>query len=98
MASSEMVVCSVLPGFAEHWELELLADSGLTPLQAINLATAKAAALLHLDDRGVLAPGKLADMVVVEGNPAAQIRDIHKIEAVWHRGKLVSARVQDFAP
>jgi imidazolonepropionase-like amidohydrolase len=87
-----------IPGFAEHRELELLVDAGLTPLQAINLASAKAAALLHLDDRGVLAPGKLADLIVVEGNPAAQIKDIHNIEAVWHRGKLVSGRVQDFAP
>lgn len=56
-----------IPGFAEHRELELLVDSGLTPLEAINLATGKAAALLQLDDRGVLAPGKLADMVVVDG-------------------------------
>lgn len=87
-----------IPGFAEHRELELIVDSGLTPSQAISLATSKAAALLHLDDRGVLAPGKLADLFVVEGNPAAQIKDIHNIEAVWHRGKLVSGRVQDFTP
>ena len=52
-----------IPGFAEHTELELLVAAGLTPLQAINLATGKAAALLHLNDRGVLAPGKLADVV-----------------------------------
>ena len=87
-----------IPGFAEHRELELLVSAGLTPLQAINLATGKAAALLHLNDRGVLAPGKLADLVVVDGSPAAHIQDIHKIEAVWHRGKLVSGRVQDFTP
>ena len=87
-----------IPGFAEHRELELLVAAGLTPLQAITLATGKAAALLHLSDRGVLAPGKLADLVVVDGNPAAHIQDIHKIEAVWHRGKLVSGRVQDFTP
>jgi len=87
-----------IPGFAEHRELELMVDAGLTPLEAINLATAKAAGLLHLDDRGVLAPGKLADMIVVNGNPAAQIKDIHNIEAVWHRGKLVGRRVQDFTP
>jgi imidazolonepropionase-like amidohydrolase len=87
-----------IPGFAEHRELELMVDAGLTPVEAISLATAKAAALLHLDDRGVLAPGKLADMIVVDGNPAAQITDIHNIEAVWHRGKLVSGHVQDFAP
>jgi imidazolonepropionase-like amidohydrolase len=87
-----------IPGFAEHRELELLVDSGLTPLQAINLATGKAAERLHLDDRGVLASGKLADIVVVDGNPAVQIRSIHKIEAVWRRGKLVSGRVDNFAP
>jgi imidazolonepropionase-like amidohydrolase len=87
-----------IPGFAEHRELELMVDAGLTPLEAINLATARAAALLRLDDRGVLAPGKLADMIVVNGNPAAQIKDIHNIEAVWHRGKLAGGRVQDFTP
>jgi imidazolonepropionase-like amidohydrolase len=87
-----------IPGFAEHRELELLVAAGLTPLQAITLATGKAAALLHLTDRGVLAPGKLADLVVVDGNPDADIQDIHKIAAVWHRGKLVSGRVQDFTP
>ena len=64
----------------------------------INLATANAASLLHLDDRGVLEPGKLADIIVVDGNPTAQISNVHNIEAVWHRGKLVSARVQDYAP
>ena len=87
-----------IPGFAEHRELELLVAAGLTPLQAINLATGKAAALLQLNDRGVLAPGKLADLLVVDGNPAAHIQDVHKIEAVWHRGKLVSGSVQKFTP
>ena len=87
-----------IPGFAEHRELELLVEAGLTPLQAINVATANSASLLHLDDRGVLEPGKLADIIVVDGNPTAQISNVHNIEAVWHRGKLVSARVQDYAP
>ena len=87
-----------IPGFAEHRELELLVAAGLTSLQAINLATGKAAALLQLNDRGVLAHGKLADLGVIDGNPEVHIQDIHKIEAVWHRGKLVSGRVQDFTP
>jgi len=87
-----------IPGFSEHRGIELLVSAGLTPLQAINLATGRAAALLQLNDRGVLAPGKFADLVVVDGNPAAHIQDIHKIEAIWHRGKLVSGRVQDFTP
>src|SRR6202012_4772451 len=42
-----------IAGFAEHRELKLLTDSGLTPVQAIQTATKNAAALLHLDDRGV---------------------------------------------
>jgi imidazolonepropionase-like amidohydrolase len=87
-----------IPGFAEHHELELLVDAGLTPLQAINLATAKAAALLHLDDRGVIAPGKLADLIIVDGNPTTQIHDTQKIQAVYHRGKQASGPIQDFVP
>jgi imidazolonepropionase-like amidohydrolase len=87
-----------IPGFAEHHELELLVDAGLTPLQAINLATAKAAALLHLDDRGVIATGKLADLIVVDGNPATQIRDTQKIVAVYHRGEQASGPIHDFVP
>jgi imidazolonepropionase-like amidohydrolase len=87
-----------VPGFAEHRELELLVDAGLTPLEAIDLATANAAQLLGLDDRGILGTGKLADIVIVDGNPAANIRDIHKIVAVWHRGKLVGEGPQNFTP
>ncbi|WP_336762471.1 amidohydrolase family protein [Asaia sp. VD9] len=79
-----------LPGFAEHRELVLLVQSGLTPLQAINLATQKAAALLGLRDRGVLAPGKRADFLVIDGNPDKTISDIDLISQVWQRGKPVS--------
>ena len=68
-------------------------DSGLMPLQAINLAGQGCG--IAPDDRGV---GKLAHIVVVDGNPAAQIRDIHKIESVWHREEFVSGRIQDFVP
>jgi imidazolonepropionase-like amidohydrolase len=78
--------------------LQLLVDAGLTPLQAIHIATANAAALLQLSDRGMIAPGKLADLLVVDGNPTTRIQDINKIIAVYHRGKLVSNRVQDFTP
>jgi imidazolonepropionase-like amidohydrolase len=56
-----------IPGVAEHLELALMVEAGLTPMQAITNATSNAAALLKLDDRGVLAPGKLADLVVLDG-------------------------------
>jgi imidazolonepropionase-like amidohydrolase len=86
-----------IAGFSEHRELKLLTDAGLTPVQAIGTATKSAAALLHLEDRGVIAPGKLADLIVVEGDPAKNITDIDRIDAVWHRGKQVAASVTAFA-
>ena len=74
----------------EHRELKLLNDSGLTPLQAIQTATKNAAALLHLDDRGVIAPDKLADLLLVDGDPSKDITAIDNIDTVWRRGKKVS--------
>jgi imidazolonepropionase-like amidohydrolase len=79
-----------IAGFAEHRELKLLTDSGLTPIQAIQTATKNAAALLHLDDRGIIAPGKLADLLVVDGDPSKDITAVDNIDSVWRRGKKVS--------
>lgn len=82
-----------IPGFAEHRELQLAVQAGLTPLRAISLATRDAAALLGLDDRGVVAPGKRADLIVVAGDPSQRIADSENIEAVWQRGRQVSSAV-----
>jgi imidazolonepropionase-like amidohydrolase len=79
-----------IPGFAEHHELKLLTDAGLTPLQAIQTATKNAAALLHLNDRGVIAPGKLADLLVVEGDPSKDISAVDQIDSVWRLGRKVA--------
>jgi imidazolonepropionase-like amidohydrolase len=79
-----------IAGFAEHRELKLLTEAGLTPLQAIQTATKNAAALLHLEDRGIIAPGKLADLLVVDGDPSKDISAVDNIEAVWRRGKKVA--------
>jgi imidazolonepropionase-like amidohydrolase len=87
-----------IPGVAEHLELALMVKAGLTPMQAITNATSNAAALLKLDDRGVLASGKLADMVVLDGDPIADISNSRKIHAVWHRGKKAAGPVETFTP
>jgi imidazolonepropionase-like amidohydrolase len=87
-----------IPGFAEHHELKLMTQAGLTPVEAIRIATQGAAALLGLDDRGTLEAGKLADFVVVEGNPAVNVEDVDRIVAVWHRGKRVGTGVEGFTP
>lgn len=87
-----------IPGFAEHRELALMVDAGLTPLQAINVATQRAATLLGLDDRGVIAKGKRADFVVVDGDPSKDIEATTRIQAVWQRGQQVSGPVTAFTP
>ena len=73
-------------GASLHGELELLVRSGLTPLEALHAATAAPATAFHLDDRGVIAPGKRADLVLVNGDPTADIRHTRDIAAVWEAG------------
>lgn len=82
-----------IPGFAEHRELQLAVQAGLSPLRAITMATRDAAALLGLDDRGVIAPGKRADLVVLAGDPSHDITESEKIEAVWQNGRQVAGPV-----
>ncbi len=69
-------------------ELELMVQGGLTPLQAIQAATLNNARLLGVDsDRGSIAEGKLADLVLLGGNPAESIENIRMVERVWLGGK-----------
>jgi imidazolonepropionase-like amidohydrolase len=75
-----------------------MVEAGLTPIQAITNATSNAAALLKLDDRGVLASGKLADLVILEGDPTTDISNSRKIHAVWHRGKQAAGPIETFTP
>lgn len=78
-------------GFSEHLELQLMVQAGLTPLQALTAATQRAAQLLHIDGQiGTLEKGKIADLLIVDGNPATDIRDTRKIVAVYKAGTLVS--------
>ena len=87
-----------IPGVAEHLELALMVEAGLTPMQAITSATSNAAALLKLDDRGVLTSGKLADLVVLDGDPTTDIANSRKIftlsgiAARRRRGRLRRSR------
>lgn len=85
-------------GFAEHRELELMVKAGLTPLQALRAATHDAAALLDLHDRGTIAPGMLADLVVVEGMPDQDILDTRRIVSVWKRGHELTGGIEAFQP
>jgi len=74
-----------------------MVESGLSPLQALECATSSAAALIGLTDRGTIAPGKLADFVVLTADPLADIANTEKIAAVWHHGKKVSGPIETFS-
>jgi imidazolonepropionase-like amidohydrolase len=78
-----------IPGFAEHRELELMVQAGLTSLQAITAATGENAKLLHASDRGTIAVGKRADVLVLDANPLVDIRNTRRIFAVYHDGRCV---------
>ncbi len=81
-----------------HRELELLVDAGLTPLQAIGTATRNAAVLMQADDWGTLEPGKRADLLIVDGNPASRIADTRNIFMVVQRGDVVDRQLLEFDP
>jgi imidazolonepropionase-like amidohydrolase len=77
-------------GFSEHLELELLVQAGLTPLQAIRIGTLNAATALRLDQRyGTVEKGKVADLLVLDGNPEKDIRLTRKIKTVYKAGRTV---------
>jgi imidazolonepropionase-like amidohydrolase len=76
-----------LAGFADQRNVELLVEGGFTPVEAIRIATANGAKLLREQDRiGTIAPGKQADLLVIEGNPATRIADLRKIKYVFKDG------------
>jgi len=76
-----------LPGFGDQREIELLVQSGFTPLEAIKIATFNGAQYLGQQDKiGSIAAGKNADFVIVKGDPSQHIEDIENVEIVFKDG------------
>lgn len=76
-----------LAGYGSWRAIELLVEAGLTPVEAIQVATSNGARLLKIDrDTGSIEAGKAADLIVVAGNPAQDIADIRKAEIVFKDG------------
>ncbi|KAG5981653.1 hypothetical protein E4U55_002714 [Claviceps digitariae] len=69
-----------------HNELKLLAKAGLSNDKLIKSVTSEPASLFRLHDRGVIEAGRLADLVMVEGDPLQDIQLLSKIRSVWLRG------------
>ncbi len=77
----------VIPGYSNQRALELLVESGLTPLEAIKVGTLNGATYLGRADRvGSIATGKQADLVVIDGDPSSRIGDIRKVSMVFKDG------------
>jgi imidazolonepropionase-like amidohydrolase len=77
----------IVAGFGDLRQVELLVEAGFTPVEAIKIASFNGAKFLGEDARiGSIAPGKQADLMVVKGNPAANISDIEKVEIVFKDG------------
>ena len=73
-------------GTSLHDELERLVRAGLTPVEALRGAGALAASTFELVDRGAVEPGRRADLVLVEGDPASDISTTRNIRGVWIGG------------
>ena len=73
-------------GASLHRELELLGRCGMTPAQALNAATAAPARVFNLADRGHIAPGRRADLMLVSGDPLTDITATLAIEQIWRAG------------
>jgi imidazolonepropionase-like amidohydrolase len=73
-------------GASLHRELELLVQAGLRPIEALAAATSLPAAVFGLADRGRIAPGQRADLLLVAGDPTRDITATRAIARVWKRG------------
>ena len=81
-----------LPGLGLQNELALLVESGLSPLAALQAATVTAAdALGQSDSLGTLEPGKIADIVVLEADPLADIQNARRVRSVVKAGRVFDA-------
>ena len=83
----------IFPGFSLHEELQRFVAAGFTPLEALQTATLNPARFFGLDDRlGTVEAGKIADLVLLKGNPLDDITNTQKIAAVILSGRYFSSK------
>lgn len=85
-------------GIALHRELQLLVEAGLTPTQALAAATSTPARIFSLHDRGSIAVGKRADLLLVNGDPMTDITATRNIKGIWKGGVKVERAIASKAP
>ena len=86
LVGTDVSVGTTFHGVSVHRELELLVRAGLSPQQALTAATSNVANAYGLADRGVIAPGKRADLLLVRGDPTTDVTATRDIISVWRGG------------
>jgi hypothetical protein len=90
------VMKRIPPGFSLHAELALYVAEGMTPLEALQTATLNPAKMLHgMDSLGTVAPGKLADLILLDADPLADINNVTTIRAVVANGRYFDRTALD---
>jgi imidazolonepropionase-like amidohydrolase len=96
LAGTDSPAPYVFPGSSLHDELQLLVESGLSPMEALQAATSHPAEFIHTSkDSGTLEVGKFADLLLLDANPLENISNTRKIHAVILRGKLLDRSTLD---
>jgi imidazolonepropionase-like amidohydrolase len=73
------------------YEMEMMEKSGMTPMQILIASTRNAAHVIGLEDQiGTLEPGKIADLLIVDGNPLLDLQDLTRVRTVLHNGSVIT--------
>jgi len=103
MTGTDSLIPSNAPGFSIHDELAELVDAGLSPFEVLRASTTEVFAYLgELDQAGTIEVGKRADLVLLQGNPLADIAETRRISGVmirgkWHRGEDLGKGLEKLA-
>ena len=92
LTGTDVYVSYVLPGYSLHEEMELLVNAGLTPLEALQAATINPAMFFGNEaELGSVSVGKIADLVIIDGDPLTDISTTQSISGVVFDGKYYSS-------
>jgi len=92
LTGTDVYVSYVLPGYSLHEEMELLVNAGLTPLEALQAATINPATFFGNEaELGSVSAGKIADLVIIDGDPLTDISRTQEISGVVFDGKYYSS-------
>lgn len=96
LAGTDFPIPVMIPGVGVHEELALFVRAGFTNADALRTATLNPAIYLGLADSvGTVAPGKVAELVLLDGNPLDDIRNVSRVQAVWRAGRYLDRNAID---